>query len=450
MADNLTANPSRRSSPSEYRKRGSKALLWLVVFAYVPFLLAHGFGAWTAPAVDFPPLYSATKAVFDQHVSPYGENAFAEQALALGRAVPPFIYPPPSLLVLWPLHFFSYDTAKALMLLVNHLCLLATIAFLFVCLFREEFARAPSQLTAALVVIYVLLFDPAVVTLDLGQVNLLLLVCIAFTWDALRRNGSALAVAIPLTLAIIIKTYPALLVGLLVVRKRYKAAACTIGLFALACALSYILLPHGIWLDWIEKVLPAGGEAHAGPWNQNIRAFVARAFIPNSFSEPLVVAPGFGKLLINLLSFIVVATTACVSLRSWRQPHSARQIDLQMSLYLFAMFLIAPVSWEHHFVYLLPSLVLLLLMLLEGEVHGQWRWITALSLCLIAWRLPITAPWLTKGFATLAISAKFYPAVALWVFFVVETWRVGARPAAAEDPVVDTEPRQPIAASLSR
>ncbi|MFN2476936.1 MAG: glycosyltransferase family 87 protein [Chthoniobacterales bacterium] len=421
--------------PSPAAARGSKALLWLLIFAYVPFLFAHGIACLTEPAVDFPPLYSATKAVFDQHASPYGENAFAEQALALGRPVPPFIYPPPSLLVFFPLHWFSYDTAKALMLVVNHLCFLVAIALLFRRLFRDEFARAPTQLTAALVLIYLLLFDPAVVTLHLGQVNLLLLVCITLMWIALRRSGSAVAVAIPLTFAIVVKTYPALLVGLLVLRKRPKAAAYTLGFFALACAASYFLLPHGIWSDWLTKVMPAGDNAHPGPWNQNIRAFVARTFVPNGFSEPLFAAPSLAKPLIYLLSLGVALPTLWASVRCWRRPHSPRQIDFQMSLYLLMIFLIAPVSWEHHFVYLLPTLVLLILMLLNGEVHGQWKWIVALALCLIAWRLPITAPWLTKGVATLGISAKFYPAVALWLFFLTRTWQLGGEQPALESQI---------------
>jgi hypothetical protein len=67
--------------------------------------------------------------------------------------------------------------------------------------------------------------------------------------------------------------------------------------------------------------------------------------------------------------------------------------------------------------------VLVIVLLLRGEIRGQWRWIAALSLCLIAWRIPITDPRLTHGWWTLLISAKFYPAVALFVFFVLETLR---------------------------
>ncbi|MFN2508599.1 MAG: glycosyltransferase family 87 protein, partial [Chthoniobacterales bacterium] len=346
------------------RKDGSKALLWLFVFTYLPFLIAHGFECWRAPAVDFPPLYSATRAVFDQHKSPYGTNAFAEQAVALGRPVPPFIYPPPSLLVFFPLHFFDYDTAKALMLVANHLCLLFAIAFIFRKLFRQEFARAPSEFTAALVLVYILLFDPAAVTLRLGQVNLLLLVCICLTWHALRTNGSALAIAVPLTLAIAIKTYPLLLLPLLIFQRRYRAAAWTMGLFLLLCAASYLLLPREVWPDWIRQVLPTGSEAHAGPWNQNLRAFIARTFLPNPFSDPLFHLSWLAQPLIGILSLAVLGTTMWVSFRTSWQPHSPRAVDLEMSLYLFTIFLIAPVSWEHHFVYLLPSLILLLLLLL--------------------------------------------------------------------------------------
>jgi alpha-1,2-mannosyltransferase len=428
--------PKYAHSPADHA-HVNRALLWLLVFAYVPFVFLHGYEAWSQPAVDFPPPYFATKAVFDENRSPYGDDAFAEHAVALGRWVPPFIYPPPSLLVLYPLHFFTYDHAKAFMLVVNHVCMLFAIWFFFRRLFRVEFERAPSQLAGALVLIYILLFDPTVVTMHLGQVNLLLLICVCFTWHALKRNGSALAIAIPLSLAIVIKTYPLVLLPLLVFRGRYKAVVWTLGLFAVYCAASYVLLPQTMWADWLQKVVPAGSEAHPGPWNQNIRAFVARTIMPNTFSQPLLELPGLVKPLIGALTLTVVGTTLWASFLTWRRPDSARTIDIQFSLFLFMMFLIAPVSWEHHFVYLLPSLVLVILLLLSGEVRGQWRWIAALSLCLIAWRFPITDPRLTKGYWTLLISAKFYPAVALWLFFVVETLRL--RQVAKVAPVPELE-----------
>jgi hypothetical protein len=419
---------NEHASPAPLMARDNQTrqmLVWLFIFAYVPFLIAHGFHTWTQPAVDFPPLYSATKAVFDEHHSPYGEHAFEQQAVALGRWVPPFIYPPPSLLMLWPLHFFSYEGAKALMLVVNHACLVFAIVFMLRKLFRDEFARASGPLAAALTIAYSLLFDPAVVTVQLGQVNLILLVCLCLTWHALKTNANAWAIAIPLSLAIVIKTYPGLLLMLLVCCRRYKAAALTLGLFALFAAASHVLLPSGIWADWMTKVLPNGDEAHPGPWNQNIRAFVARAFMPNGFSEPLVALPGMVKLSIMLLSAVVFGTTTWLSYLHWRQrAGGARAIDILTSVYLLTMFLIAPVSWEHHFIYLLPCLILALVMLVSGELRGHWRWIVPLSLCLIAWRLPIFGEGLKKGWWVLLISAKFYPAVALWIFFALSTRRI--------------------------
>ena len=417
-------NPDHAAEPVP-PKRGRKILLWVFIFAYLPFMYAFGVEALPRPAVDFPPLYFATKLTFDQHKAPYGNEAFAEQALALGRWVPPFIYPPPSLLVLWPLSLFDYDTAKAVMLAVNHLCIIFATWFILRRLFREEFERAPGPIAGALAIVYIMMFDPSVVTLHLGQVNLLLLVCLCLTWHALKRNAHAFAVAIPLSLAITIKTYPVLLLSLLVFRRRYTAAAFTVGLFAIYCLASYLLLPQNIWPEWFQKVVPAGGDAHPGPWNQNIRSFVARAFMPNPFSEPLVALPAIVKPLIGILTLLVVGVTMLIGVRSWYRRIAPSALDFEFSLFLLMMFLIAPVSWEHHFVYLLPSLVLVILLLLRGDIHGHWRWIAALSLCLIAWRVPITHPGLTKGWWTLLISAKFYPAVALFVFFIFETLRAG-------------------------
>jgi alpha-1,2-mannosyltransferase len=404
-------------------KHGGRILLWVFIFAYLPFMFAYGIEAWPRPSVDFPPLYFATKVVFEEHRVPYGDDAFAAQALTLGRWVPPFLYPPPSLLILWPLHFFDYDTGKAVLLAVNHLCIIFATWFILRRLFRGEFDGTATPVAGALAIVYIMLFDPSVVTLHLGQVNFLLLVCLCLTWHALRRNAHAVAIAVPLSLAILIKTYPLALLPLLVFRRRYAAVAWTLGLFGLYCIASYVLLPQNIWADWLQKAAPGGAEAHAGPWNQNIRAFVARAFLPNPFSEPLVASPAIVKPLIAVLSLATVGVTMLIGARSWYRRVAPSAIDAEFSLFLLMMFLIAPVSWEHHFVYLLPSLVLVILMLLRGHIRGHWRWIAALSLCLIAWRIPIIDPRLTSGWWTLLISAKFYPAVALFVFFVFETLR---------------------------
>ena len=70
-------------------------------------------------------------------------------------------------------------------------------------------------------------------------------------------------------------------------------------------------------------------------------------------------------------------------------------------------------------------------MLISGDVRGHWRWIADLGLALIAWRLPIFDDWLKKGPWVLLISAKFYPAVAIWLLLVAETLRLRTRPAAA-------------------
>ena len=425
MRDRLMNSVPASTAEPIAAKPAGKVLLWVFIFAYLPFMFAFGIEAWPRPSVDFPPLYFATKVVFEQHKAPYGDDAFAAQALTLGRWVPPFLYPPPSLLVLWPLHFFDYDTGKGVLLAVNHLCIIFATWFMLRKLFREEFERASAPIAGALAIVYIMMFDPTVVTLHLGQVNLLLLVCLCLTWHALKRNAHALAIAVPLSLAIVIKTYPLVLLPLLVFRRRYAAVAWTVGLFAAYCFASYVLLPQNIWPDWLQKAAPGGAEAHAGPWNQNIRAFIARTFMPNPFSEPLVALPAIVKPLIGALTLLVIGVTMLAGARTWFRRIAPAAIDAEFSLFLLMMFLIAPVSWEHHFVYLLPSLVLVIVLLLRGDIRGHWRWIAAFSLCLIAWRIPITDPRLTSGWWTLLISAKFYPAVALFVFFLFETLRAG-------------------------
>lgn len=403
----------------------NKLLLWLFLFLYYPFLIQYGVKNISKPAGDFPSIYWATEVSFQEHGSPYGEGALASHGEPLGQTVFPYLYPPPSLLAFSPLALVSYETAKLLMLAVNHVCLLFVITFLFLKLFRQELrSDSVHDFTPILALIYVLTFDPIVRTLDLGQINLVVLVFLCLTWHALKQNAGALTIALPLSLAVVLKTYPILLLPLLLARKKNGAVIWLIVLLSLYSAASYLILPKPLWADWFSKVLPSADRPHAGPWNQNITAFVARAFIPNPFSQPLLVSPGFGRLLGHLISFVVIGITARLSYLYFRAPKLTKSLDILFSLYLFTIFLIAPVSWEHHFVYLVPSLLLLLHLLLSGKVQGTWRWVIPLCLCLIAWRLPIWSSALTKGVLVLGISIKFYAAITIWLFFVIEARRV--------------------------
>jgi len=78
-------------------------------------------------------------------------------------------------------------------------------------------------------------------------------------------------------------------------------------------------------------------------------------------------------------------------------------------------YLIAPFTWEHHGVFVLPVVLICLQRLLP-----IWRervvslTILTVSALVLAWYLPFQSPKLTQGWPTLLISIKCYAAVGIW------------------------------------
>jgi hypothetical protein len=129
--------------------------------------------------------------------------------------------------------------------------------------------------------VYVLTYNPVVDNFAWGQINLIVLALVCFAWLALKRGGHALSVAVPLSLAILLKTYPVLLLPLLVIRRRYAAAAAVLALLGLYALAAWAALPRELWGDWARNVAPTGGYGlrpfglflPVEPWNHSINGF---------------------------------------------------------------------------------------------------------------------------------------------------------------------------------
>jgi hypothetical protein len=100
------------------------------------------------------------------------------------------------------------------------------------------------------------------------------------------------------------------------------------------------------------------------------------------------------------------------------------------------MFLVAPLSWEHHLVYLLPSAVIAIRLLLEGRVPRGARTLLVAALCVAAWDFPRDDMFHYEGLWGLVVPVKFYAAFALWLGFAWALWAaLRQTPAPAPAPV---------------
>lgn len=356
---------------------------------------------------DIPTFYSASVSAFRTGLPPYDRERL-ERSTDFGGASPhvyPYLYPPPSLLLFAPLSALDYRGAVRVQLIANLVILLALLCLIPWALLYGWRSRDPTVFLLAFA--YSLAAYPTLLTLDHGQVNLFVLASLVLFW-VLEKEERPVVAALFLALAVLLKTYPLVIVLMLFVLGRRRVSLYTVGWLAFVSGLSFFVLPKGTWSDWVSRVMPTGGYGQtpldlfspAAIWNQSINGFVSRALIASEWSHPVFVNQGLASALTYILATSVVAMSLLVLWRGSRgRPDT---VDRTLMVALPVMYLIAPLSWEHHIVYLLPSILMLLVCRTKLQVMGK-----TVFYCL-----------LTASAVLLATSAllelKFYAVVILW------------------------------------
>lgn len=222
-----------------------------------------------------------------------------------------------------------------------------------------------------------LLLEPVRTTFALGQINLLLAVLVVADLGRARRwsgIGVGLAAGIKLT--------PLVFVVYLLVVRRFRAAAVAVGTFAGTVLLGLAVMPGDAWTYWTDKVLSSGRIGVTDAWsNQSVNGFVSqllRIADVQRYQDPatgVFAAPGWMWLPPAL-------AVAVAGLWAAARAHRRGQELLAVSLTGMTGCAASPFSWGHHWVWVVP----LLLVALDYAVRrGRW-W---------AWAAPLTVAALT-------------------------------------------------------
>lgn len=326
---------------------------------YGRFVVRYGWQYRAAANIDLPSFHAAATAVFTHGASPYARDLRVDT----GQRVYPWLYPPTSLLVVAPLALVSYEQARIVVLVVNHLLVLAMIAALAWWVLRRRDARDVALGAAGIAV--ALGFRPLESTISHGQVNVLVLALVVGFWLAAQRGAVALAGAL-LAGATLFKTYPVLIVAMLLLGRRREVAAWTLIWLVVSALTAAAILPDAVWTDWRAHILPAAGYGSrpeglfypGSVWNLGLNGLIARQFAGTSAVPGALPALSIG--LTYLAAGGVLLVTA-VSVRRVAAIDWRRGFDRAMVVTLPAIFLVAPFSWEHHLVFLLPTLLMLMM-----------------------------------------------------------------------------------------
>jgi len=336
------------------------------------------------PFDDLPSFYWASQLTWEEHTSPYQQQYFDAIGQETKRKIYPFLYPPPSLYLFSPLLLCSdYTQCKTVFTTLSALlwCGLGLVVLL---LLRNKASLSVIGLALA----WIWVFAPIDNTLGTGQINLFILALITPLFFKLQNHRTQYIAGFCLGLAICLKLYLALLLVPLLLAKQWKVIAATLGCLGVLIAVSALSMPE-LWQDWLTLRLPYGGYGKripgvlTVPWNQSLNGFVIRGYL----EQGILNGQTPGATLTYLANGLLFLLACLFAHRAISQQEKG--LASALSLFLLLITLIAPLTWLHHYVFVIPSLAICLILSRQSKSLGL---LTFLGLC----ALLITVPSITN------------------------------------------------------
>jgi alpha-1,2-mannosyltransferase len=248
-----------------------------------------------------------------------------------------FTYPPFAAVSMAPMALVGLRTAIVVSVLLN----LAALA-LVLHILTEGAWRRYGWFGCALGACALALFEPLRDTFSFGQVNVLLLaLALTDAWLLARGRGRAAGAGIGLAAAI--KLTPAVFIGLLLLARRWRAAAVASAVAAAATGLAAWVAPDASRFYWTEALWDTGRVGRLDyVSNQSLQGILARLGEPDRAAW-------------------AAAVVAVLGVWAWRTRRALVAGDWPAAFALTGATacLISPITWVHHLVWLLPAFAVL-------------------------------------------------------------------------------------------
>ena len=220
---------------------------------------------------------------------------------------------------------------------------------------------------ALVLLVPAVLLAPVRETLLFGQVNLVLAVAVVADMTLSLRIPKGVLVG----LAAAVKLTPLILVPYLFLTRRTRAGCFALGAFAFAGAVAAVASPRASWAYWTHFAwLPgrAGSVSFIG--NQGALGVIER-LVRHSFT--------------TVPTFTVVAVVSGIGLAVATFAHRRSSLLLGFVVMEATECMASPISWDHHFVWIVLLIVWLALGA-DRPAHGT-RWAAAVAV--VFWAAPI-------------------------------------------------------------
>ncbi|MFL6113022.1 MAG: glycosyltransferase 87 family protein [Catenulispora sp.] len=247
----------------------------------------------------------------------------------------PFTYPPFSAGVF---AVAAHLPLAMLAVLVAAVDLLTLVVAAWIALGTRTWATVPARLGSAFAIAaFGLWLEPVQQTLDFGQVNIVLMLLVLLD---LKQDDRRWTKGIGVGLAAGFKLTPAIFIAYLLVTRRFRAAATALAMFAATIGVTWIALPSESHRYWIGRLFTdssrVGNAAYVG--DQSLHGVISRLM------------DGSGdKLFLGLAALVAIGGLA---LAAWAHRYG----DEVLAILLTAAtgLLVSPISWTHHWVWIVP------------------------------------------------------------------------------------------------
>ncbi len=323
---------------------------------YVAFAVTHPLDRWLSP-VDLQVYRLGGQVVAG--LAPGVHHGHAAQLYVSAGYSLKFTYTPFAAIVFAVLAVPSWGLVQALSVVVN---IMAVVAVIWVTLgalgYRAGLARLGGTLLLAGVLSWT---EPVQRTISLGQVELVLMALIL--WDMCQPDrrwwkGAGVGIAAG------IKLIPLIFIPYLLLTRRYRQAGVAAGTFALTVALGFAVRPGDSRVWWLNGLFAKGSRTGFIGWegNQSLQALITRLSGSISAGQPVWLAVAVVTLVIGLVSAAALS----------RAGHPVVGV---LTCALTGL-LVSPISWDHHWVWIVPGVTVLACYGLRARGRVRWACLT--------------------------------------------------------------------------
>ncbi|MBS9532970.1 DUF2029 domain-containing protein [Mycobacterium sp. M1] len=347
-------------SPDPGRRRGGVTAWWAFSLLAVA---ALGYTTWqvlnsTPYHIDIDVYRMAAQAWRDGKPL-YGDDWFHTQ---IDGTVLPFTYPPIAAVLFAPFTWVPLGSATAALTVISTALLVVSVTIVLTGL---DVAVGPTGcgplwwrrgiVATAIVAVAVWAgAEPVWANFDFGQINAVLMTLVLLDCVPQRTRwprGALLGVAVALKLT------PAVFLLYFLLRRDIRAAVTTVLSFLTATGVGFLLAWHDSWQYWTHTVRNTDRIGGASlNTNQNLAGALARLPLTDGQRSALWMAG----------SLLVLAVTVWAVRRVLRADRRGAPILALICVALFGL-VVSPVSWSHHWVWMVPVVVAL------AVLAWQWR-----------------------------------------------------------------------------